>query len=262
MFGARESSAEDAEHSAVRHHEHTSARVVRRDVGEGRHRSRFGGLGGLETRGPSTGFEPAWPLRLDVATRESLPFTGVVLSPSDVDSARGARDDFGKEIGGHRRSLEIARDHEIERWAFGCDQRTGLSSLQPSERGERGIGLTLPFPECVPFALPVTNDEDSGDVVRVDTGHERSRYPRYARDVVTLRLFAQAREAAGTARDVVSGSTVAEVVEAARQKYGERFVAILPTCRIWLNGEEVHPSTAVSDNDEVAVLPPVSGGCR
>jgi MoaD family protein len=80
--------------------------------------------------------------------------------------------------------------------------------------------------------------------------------------VVTLRLFAQAREAAGTSRDVVSGSTVADVVDAARQKYGERFAAILPTCRIWLNGEEVHPSTAVSDKDEVAVLPPVSGGCR
>ena len=85
---------------------------------------------------------------------------------------------------------------------------------------------------------------------------------RYARDVVTLRLFAQAREAAGTARDTVPGSTVAEVVETARHKYGERFAAVLPMCRIWLNGEEVPPSTPVSDKDEVAVLPPVSGGCR
>ena len=104
----------------------------------------------------------------------------------------------------------------------------------------------------------MSNDENSGDGV----GHERSRYPRYARDVVTLRLFAQAREAAGTSRDTVSGSTVAEVVEEASRKYGERFVTVLPMCRIWLNGEEVHPSTAVSDKDEVAVLPPVSGGLR
>ncbi|MEY3167160.1 MAG: ThiS family, partial [Actinomycetota bacterium] len=31
-------------------------------------------------------------------------------------------------------------------------------------------------------------------------------------------------------------------------------------CRIWLNGESVPGLTAVGDNDEVAVLPPVSGG--
>lgn len=201
-------------------------------------------------------------MRLDVATRETLPLAGVVLAPAHIDTASGTGDDFGEEIGSHRRALKIARDHEIERWTLGRDERPGLPGLQSSERGERRIGLPLPLTESVPFALTVTNDENSGDVVRVGGGHERSRYPRYARDVVTLRLFAQAREAAGTSRDVVSGSTVADVVDAARQKYGERFAAILPTCRIWLNGEEVHPSTAVSDKDEVAVLPPVSGGCR
>ena len=137
-----------------------------------------------------------------------------------------------------------------------------MSSLQTSESGERWIGLTLPLAERVPFALSMPNDKNTGDVVRVGAGHERSRYPRYARDVVTLRLFAQAREAAGTARDTVPGSTVAEVVETARHKYGERFAAVLPMCQIWLNGEEVPPSTPVSDKDEVAVLPPVSGGCR
>ena len=137
-----------------------------------------------------------------------------------------------------------------------------MTGLEASECGEWRVGLTLPLTECVPFTLSVSNDENTGDVVRVGAGHERSRYPRYARDVVTLRLFAQARDAAGTSRDTVVGSTVAEVVETARLKYGERFAAVLPTCRIWLNGEEVHPSTAVSDNDEVAVLPPVSGGCR
>ena len=61
---------------------------------------------------------------------------------------------------------------------------------------------------------------------------------------------------------VTSREKVLETINTLRQKYGERFAAILPTCRVWLNGEEVHPSTAVSDNDEVAVLPPVSGGCR
>lgn len=116
----------------------------------------------------------------------------------------------------------------------------------------------MPSADGVPFALSVSYDEDSGDGI----GHDRSRYPRYASGVATLRLFAQAREAAGTSRDSIPGSTVAEVIETARHKFGERFSAVLPTCRVWLNGEEVASSAAVADDDEVAVLPPVSGGCR
>lgn len=134
--------------------------------------------------------------------------------------------------------------------------------MQTSERRERRIGLTLPLAECVPFALSVAHDQDTRDDSGGGAGHDRSRYPRYARPVVTLRLFAQAREVAGTSRDTLPGSTVEEVVSAACRKYGERFVQLLPTCRVWLNGEEVPPSTAVTDKDEVAVLPPVSGGCR
>jgi len=78
--------------------------------------------------------------------------------------------------------------------------------------------------------------------------------------VATLRLFASAREAAGTARDTMPGSTVAEVLEGARARYGEAFAAILTTCKVWVNGDEADDSTAVTDSDEVAVLPPVSGG--
>lgn len=75
-----------------------------------------------------------------------------------------------------------------------------------------------------------------------------------------LRLFAQAREAAGTGRDDVDAPTVGAVIDAAVVRYGPRFADLLPTCRIWLNGEEVPPDTPVSGKDEVAVLPPVSGG--
>lgn len=75
-----------------------------------------------------------------------------------------------------------------------------------------------------------------------------------------MRLFASAREAAGTARDSMPGSTVAEVLEAARARYGDDFAAVLPTCKVWVNGDEADDATAVSDTDEVAVLPPVSGG--
>ena len=78
--------------------------------------------------------------------------------------------------------------------------------------------------------------------------------------MAVLRLFAAAREAAGTNRDEVPGATVAEVLDAARARYGAGFVALLPTCRVWVNGEQAELDTVVADGDEVAVLPPVSGG--
>jgi sulfur-carrier protein len=78
--------------------------------------------------------------------------------------------------------------------------------------------------------------------------------------VAVLRLFAQAREAAGSARETVEGATVDEVLAAARARYGEEFAALLPTCRIWVNGEPAQGNDPVAADDEVAVLPPVSGG--
>ena len=82
------------------------------------------------------------------------------------------------------------------------------------------------------------------------------RWPPVAR----LRLFASAREAAGTGRDVVDGSTVADVLSASIERYGAAFAAVLPTCRVWVNGEPAEPDVAVGETDEVALLPPVSGG--
>ena len=78
--------------------------------------------------------------------------------------------------------------------------------------------------------------------------------------MATLRLFAAAREAAGLRTDEVPGSTVAEVLDAARARYGSTFAAVLADAQVWVNGEPVTPTTAVRDGDEVAVLPPVSGG--
>lgn len=77
-----------------------------------------------------------------------------------------------------------------------------------------------------------------------------------------LRLFAAAREAAGTGRDDVDGATVGEVLSSARDRYGEAFTAVLRTSRVWVNGSPAGDDAAVGTDDEVAVLPPVSGGCR
>lgn len=76
----------------------------------------------------------------------------------------------------------------------------------------------------------------------------------------TVRLFASAREAAGTDHDSLPGETVGAVLDAARARYGDGFAAILGSCRIWVNGEPAVESDGVTDDDEVAVLPPVSGG--
>ncbi len=78
--------------------------------------------------------------------------------------------------------------------------------------------------------------------------------------MAVLRLFAAAREAAGTGRDDVPGATVDDVLAAACARYGERFAAVLADSRVWLNGEPVVGTEAVGPADEVAVLPPVSGG--
>jgi len=76
-----------------------------------------------------------------------------------------------------------------------------------------------------------------------------------------MRLFASAREAARTGTDVFDGATLADVLSAAEQRYGPGFSDVLSTCRVWVNGDDVGLDTALGPNDEVAVLPPVSGGC-
>ena len=79
--------------------------------------------------------------------------------------------------------------------------------------------------------------------------------------MAVLRLFASARDAAGTGQIDLPGTTVEEVLDQARAQLGEGLAALLPSCAIWRNGEPCDPADPVSDADEVAVLPPVSGGC-
>ncbi len=75
-----------------------------------------------------------------------------------------------------------------------------------------------------------------------------------------LRLFASVRVAAGTGRTDVDGDTVGEVVATACARYGSDFTALVQSCRIWRNGEPALDGDAVGPDDEVAILPPVSGG--
>lgn len=75
-----------------------------------------------------------------------------------------------------------------------------------------------------------------------------------------LRLFASVREAAGTNRDEVDGADVGAVLASATARYGPAFAALLASCKVWVNGEPADEATPVGPGDEVAVLPPVSGG--
>lgn len=75
-----------------------------------------------------------------------------------------------------------------------------------------------------------------------------------------LRLFAQVREAAGTGAAEFDGDTVADVIAAAADAFGADFEVLLTTCRIWVNGEPALEGDPVTGSDEVALLPPVSGG--
>ena len=75
-------------------------------------------------------------------------------------------------------------------------------------------------------------------------------------------MFAQAREAAGRADDTFEAATLGELLAAAGSVYGAPFRAVLPTARVWVNGDEpeLGDDTPLDDGDEVAVIPPVSGG--
>ena len=77
-----------------------------------------------------------------------------------------------------------------------------------------------------------------------------------------LVLFARAREAAGRKADDIDASTLGELLERAVADYGPDFAAVLDVSRVWVNGNEPTDglNTPVGPSDEVAVLPPVSGG--
>ena len=78
--------------------------------------------------------------------------------------------------------------------------------------------------------------------------------------MAVLLLFAAAREAAGTGRVEIEGTTVGAVLDEAGHRYGSVFVEVLAASRVWRNGEPATEEEAVGPGDEVAVLPPVSGG--
>jgi MoaD family protein len=78
--------------------------------------------------------------------------------------------------------------------------------------------------------------------------------------VVRVRLFAALRELAGSGAVSAGGTSVGEVADELGARYGERFSSIAGVSSYVVNGERATRETPVADGDELAILPPMSGG--
>jgi molybdopterin synthase sulfur carrier subunit len=79
-------------------------------------------------------------------------------------------------------------------------------------------------------------------------------------ETVTVLLWAAAREAAGTARLQVAPGPLQALLDGLAQDH-PRLTALLPRCRISVDGELVQPSALeVAGGSVVEVLPPYAGG--
>lgn len=103
-------------------------------------------------------FEPSGIVAGNLVVGETLPLTAVrfpeVLVGEVNLGAKVGRDD----LGGVTCALQIARGNHIE----GSQFLGGVKGLRTTEIGQRWIGLTLPFTQCIPFAFAMTNHEKAG----------------------------------------------------------------------------------------------------
>jgi diacylglycerol kinase family enzyme/molybdopterin converting factor small subunit len=75
-----------------------------------------------------------------------------------------------------------------------------------------------------------------------------------------VRLFAALRDIAGHRELDVPGDSVEEIVQTLIDKFGDRFAAVARAGSVVVNGERASLDRALDGTEEVALLPPVSGG--
>ena len=81
-----------------------------------------------------------------------------------------------------------------------------------------------------------------------------------------VRLFASLRELAGASVVDVEATTVGGVLAVMSERFGQEFDRLIASGSVVVNGDRIAPGDAtastreLSDADEVALLPPVSGG--
>lgn len=80
----------------------------------------------------------------------------------------------------------------------------------------------------------------------------------------TLRYWAAAKAAAGTAEESLEGATLAELLAVARARHDGRFADVLGRCSFLVDGDPVgvraHEGVVVAATSVVDVLPPFAGG--
>lgn len=74
-------------------------------------------------------------------------------------------------------------------------------------------------------------------------------------------LFGPARELFGAPSCALEATGLEAVRDQLVARGGPSFAALLARSALWVNGEPVGTSQVLRAGDEVAVLPPVSGGC-
>jgi len=82
---------------------------------------------------------------------------------------------------------------------------------------------------------------------------------------VTIRYWAAAKEAAGTAEEPCAAGTLAVALARARERHGSaRFAEVLQRCSFVVDGDPVgrreHDAVTLRDGGVVEVLPPFAGG--
>lgn len=75
-----------------------------------------------------------------------------------------------------------------------------------------------------------------------------------------VRLFAALRELAGTGELELDAPDVASLLAELTEKFGEEFGRVLQVSSVLVDGEPAPRERELRPEDEVAVLPPVSGG--
>ncbi len=75
-----------------------------------------------------------------------------------------------------------------------------------------------------------------------------------------VRLFAALRDAVGAARLEIEAPTVGTLLDELSARYGPEFDWIMRVGTVVVNGETVGRDHVLRPDDEVALLPPVSGG--
>jgi sulfur-carrier protein len=196
---------------------------------------------------------------VDLVPGEPGERTGVALAQARLHHHGLDAQDPGDDRAGLGRSGQVGGDDGVD----GADGGRRCGCLAAAAIGERRVGLALPAPVGVPLGFAVSDEEEGGHrdgTVAARMGRARRAPVGLPSAMARLRLFAAARTAAGTATDSVPGETVADVLAAAVARYGSAFAEVLPTCAVWVNGAPAGLDRQVGQDDEVAVLPPVSGG--